>query len=112
MIKVVHMKGCSVVVLSLLAVTPQALASLYSYQNEAGDYVISQTKPKGVAEYAVLTDDGEFVRLVRKQENVPISHWRPWYLPREPDPFKGPDIDLREQAPSVEVEEIDEADSQ
>lgn len=84
-------------------------ATLYSYVAETGDYVLSQNKPKNVDEYAVLTDEGEFVRLVRKNNRdnqVPLSHWRPWYLPREPHPFDGPQTP-REQQPSVTIDEVE-----
>ena len=97
------------VLCTFLGYPAASLADVYSYQNADGDYVVSKTRPKGVAEYAVLTDAGEFLRLVRKQDNVPITHWRPWYLPREPHPFDGPDVDIRPREGEVVVEEVDEA---
>ncbi len=64
-------------------------ADVYAYVNDDGDYVVSRDNPgDSVAEYAVLTDDGEFLRLVRPRDlDVPVTHWRPWFLPRQPDPF-------------------------
>ena len=57
-------------------------------------------------QYAVLSDEGEFIRSVpgRKQQ-IPISHWRPWYLPKEPHEFDGdPDL-MRDREPIVTVDE-------
>jgi len=90
----------------LLALTPAVHAKVYAYVNEHGDYVITQKKPdKSVREYAVLTDDGEFVRLVRAREpNVPITHWRPWFIPRDPEATDAPEI--RERTGVVEIDEV------
>ena len=81
-------------------------AELYAYVNEDGDYVVSQKRPKEPVEYSVLTDDGDFIRLIpAPQENVTITHWRPWFLPREPDPLDGADGPaLRLVATQVETE--------
>lgn len=94
--------------LGLVAATP-AMAKLYSYQNADGDYVISRERPKDIGEYAVLTDEGEFIELVHPPAlDVPISHWRPWYLPPQPNPF----VDAEPEEPSepkVIIEEVDES---
>ncbi len=85
-----------------------ASARLYSYVNEEGDYVVSQKKPKNVDEYAVLTDEGEFIRLVkRKRDDIPITHWRPWYMPNEPDPINPVEPGLEQRTPEVLIEEVD-----
>lgn len=86
-----------------------ARAELYSFVNEDGDYVISKDRPSA-GEYVVLTDDGEFVERIQSPAlDVPISHWRPWYLPREPNPF----ISTEPKPPpegSVVIEEVEESD--
>lgn len=92
----------------LLGFTHGALGNVYAYVNEEGDYVVSQKKPgRNVAEYAVLTDDGEFLRLVRAREpNVPLSHWRPWFMPREQEGLDvTPDLP-RERTGVVEIDEV------
>jgi hypothetical protein len=93
----------------LLACAAQtAHANVYAYVDENGDYIVTQKRPgKQVTEYAVLTDEGEFVRLVQSRDpNVPITHWRPWFIPKEPDPYDGePDI-YREREGTVEVDEL------
>lgn len=95
-------------VLASLSAAPAA-ARLYSYVNEDGDYVVSQKKPKNADEYAVLTDEGEFIRLVKRQsDDVPITHWRPWYLPREPDPINPIEPGMEPRTPEVLIEEVDE----
>lgn len=94
------------VLLACLAHTAQA--DVYAYVDENGDYVVTQKRPgRDVAEYAVLTDEGEFVRLVQSRDpNVPITHWRPWFIPKEPDPYDAdPDI-YREREGTVEVDEV------
>lgn len=85
-----------------------AKADVYAYVNDDGDYVVSRDNPgDSVAEYAVLTDDGEFLRLVRPRDlDVPITHWRPWFLPREPDPFDADPDAIREREGTVEIEEL------
>ena len=94
--------------LVLAAIAPSAAAELYAYANKKGDYVITKNLPKDVNEYAVLTDQGEFVKLVQENDiRAPISHWRPWFLPKEPHPLDGPQIDLPGQEPVVEIEEIE-----
>lgn len=93
-----------------LVATAPVRAELYAYVNEQGDYVVTQERPgkKDAAEYAVLTDDGEFLHLVRPRElDVPITHWRPWFLPKEPDPFDAdPDMIYTERESIVEIEEM------
>ena len=66
-------------------------ADLYSYTNAEGEYVISQKPPKNNdIQYAVLTDEGEFIRMVEgRNQQVPITHWRPWFIPREDEPWEG-----------------------
>lgn len=93
--------------LSMVAAT-RAHAEIYAYVNEDGDYVVTRDNPgKSVGEYAVLTDDGEFLRLVNPRDlDVPITHWRPWFLPREPDPFDAdPDV-YQEREGTVDIEEV------
>ena len=93
--------------LTLLLSSMPALGELYSYTNADGDYVVTRTKPTGVTEYAVISDDGEFVRLVHQSEGrIPISHWRPWFIPKEPHPFDyQPDLEADEPTPVVTIEE-------
>jgi hypothetical protein len=80
--------------------------------NESGDYVISKKRPKAPVEYSILTDDGEFIRLVpAPQESVPITHWRPWFLPREPDPLDAPEPNWEERLPQIDIEEVEEDES-
>ncbi|MFU8816931.1 MAG: hypothetical protein ACNA7W_16410 [Pseudomonadales bacterium] len=104
------MKTLAVMAISmgLLAVTPHtAQANVYAYMDENGDYVVTKKRPgKGVREYAVLSDDGEFIRLVQPRDlDVPITHWRPWFIPKEPDPYDAdPDI-FREREGIVEIQE-------
>jgi hypothetical protein len=89
-----------------------AHATLYSYTNADGEYVVSQSPPADKnTQYAVLTDDGEFVRMVpgRNQE-VPITHWRPWFIPKEPHPFDSVPGAERDRAPVVTVDEDERSD--
>ena len=86
-----------------------ALANLYSFTNAEGEYVVSQKPPKDKnTQYAILSDEGEFIRMVPgRQQNVPITHWRPWFIPRDPEPWEGnpnPDV-IREREPVVTVDE-------
>ena len=37
------------------------------------------------------------------------SHWRPWFLPREPDPLDAPEPKWEERVPQIDIEEVDEA---
>jgi len=73
-----------------ILVNTAVFAEYYSYMNEASEYVITRERPKNLTvEYAVLTDGGEFIRSVQpktvtKRQNIPIDHWRPWFMPREP----------------------------
>ncbi|MEQ8857540.1 MAG: hypothetical protein RIC56_02725 [Pseudomonadales bacterium] len=99
-------------VFATLWATGTAHAEVYAYVNDDGDYVVTRELPHArVGEYAVLTDDGEFLRLVNPHElDVPITHWRPWFLPKQPDPYDGnPDL-YEEREGVVEIEELDEAD--
>jgi ABC-type glycerol-3-phosphate transport system substrate-binding protein len=92
-----------------LLASASAAADLYAYVNENGDYIISKKRPKAPVEYSILTDDGEFVRLVpAPQDNVPITHWRPWFLPREPDPLDAPTPNWEERIPQIDIEEVEE----
>ena len=93
--------------LALALATPVG-AELYSYENAEGDYVISQERPES-GEYAVLTEDGEFIELVSTPSlQVPITHWRPWYLPQQPNPFD-PVQPAGPAEPTVTIEEVGEA---
>jgi hypothetical protein len=95
-----------------LSVAGPASADVYSYMNEDGDYVVSKQRPQAAGEYAVLTDDGKFIELVRPPTlRVPITHWRPWYLPREPNPLDPIEPDTLPE-PKVIIEEVDQADGQ
>lgn len=87
-------------------------ADVYAYVNDNGDYIVTPDKPgRDVPEYAVLTDDGEFVRLVRPRElDVPITHWRPWFLPKEPDPYDGDPDAYGEREGTVGIEELEDED--
>ena len=92
-----------------LAFAAEAAANLYSYANEDGDYVISKERPRTSDEYAVLTDDGEFIELVHpRATDVPITHWRPWYLPKQPNPLDPVTPDTVPE-PKVIIEEVDDA---
>ncbi len=92
-------------------VTQSAWARLYSYVNSEGDYVITRTKPKNVDEYSILTNDGEFIRLVTARDrNVPISHWRPWFLPKEPHPFDAKP-QPKDRVPTVVVDEVERTEA-
>lgn len=97
---------------ALVAMLPASgHANLYSFTNADGEYVISQKPPadKNI-QYAVLSDEGEFLRMVPgRRQNVPITHWRPWFIPNEPEPWEGnpyPDLP-REREPVVSVDEVD-----
>ena len=98
--------------LCLLAGTSNGYAEIYSYTNADGDYVVSQSKPKDrTISYAVLSDEGEFIRMVEgRGKEVPITHWRPFFLPKEPHPMDGPDLRRDEQEPVVNIDEIEPAD--
>lgn len=109
-----HLKtltGCLCFIAAVLT-APPAAAHLYAYVNEDGDYVISQKRPGKGVEYAILTDDGEFVRLVQPRDpNVPITHWRPWFIPEVADPL---DLDLQEfeeREGRVGIEEVEPGDA-
>ncbi len=99
--------SCAAVLLGLAA--GPAAAEIYAYVNEDGDYVVTKDNPgKSVGEYAVLTDDGEFLRLVNPRDlDVPITHWRPWFLPREPDPFDADPELYEEREGTVGIEEVE-----
>lgn len=90
-----------------LAAGAPVQADVYAYVNDAGDYTISRERPGDeVAEYAILSDEGEFLRLVRPSNlDAPVSHWRPWFIPKDPDPFDGPSPDFEDREGTVEIEE-------
>lgn len=94
---------------ALLVAAPLGQAEVYAYVNDHGDYVVTPKVPgKDVAEYAVLTDDGEFLRLIRPgNTEVPVTHWRPWFLPRQPDPFDADEGIYDEREGTVGVEELE-----
>jgi hypothetical protein len=103
--------GCLCFV-AVLLLAPTAGATLYAYVNEDGDYVISQKRPGKGVEYAILTDDGEFVRLVQPRDlNVPITHWRPWFIPQEIDPFELDLEPVEEREGRVGIEEVEPGDA-
>jgi hypothetical protein len=91
-----------------------AHGEVYAYVNEGGDYVVTRDNPgRNVGEYAVLTDDGEFLRLVRpRDQDVPISHWRPWFLPKQPDPYDADPDRYREREGVVDIEELEKEERQ
>jgi len=97
-------------ILVLLTVSAPAHAVIYSYNNADGDYIVSQNKPTDRdISYAVLSDDGEYIRSVsgRKQQ-LPVGHWRPFWLPKEPHELDGrPDME-HEREPVVTIDELDE----
>ena len=84
-----------------------AKAVVYSFTNTDGQYVVSQKPPKNKnIQYAVLSDEGKFIRSVpSRQQQIPITHWRPWYLPKEPHEFDADPNLIRERVPTVTVEE-------
>ena len=102
------------VLVSLLAVAAPTAAEVYSYANEDGDYVISKSKPKNPnISYAILSDDGEFIRMVEgRGKQIPITHWRPFFLPKEPHPYDGQPPEQVEQEPVVTIDEVDKAQSE
>ena len=85
-------------------------ATLYSFTNAEGQDVVSQKPPKDRnIQYAVLSDDGEFIRMVHgRDQQVPITHWRPWFIPKDPDPLDGDPELIREREPVITVEEESE----
>ncbi len=97
----------TIAIVLVLLIGPGVQGALYSYTNSDGNYVVSQHKPaQPDIEYAVLTDEGEFVRLVRSRtKQIPIGHWRPWYFPKEPHHLDGIVEEGREPTPVVTVEE-------
>ena len=100
-----------VLILSILMFAAgNAAAEIYSYTNSDGDYVVTQQKPDDPnISYAVLTDEGDFVRMVEgRNKQIPISHWRPFFLPKEPHPFDGPEVDIevRESQPVISIDEV------
>ena len=105
--------GIGLIVLSLIW-SDQVFADIYSYQNKVGEYVVSKDRPKDIEEYAVLTDEGEFIRLVStRRNNVPITHWRPWFIPKEPHPYDyQPPESGEEQTPVITIEEDSESTKQ
>ena len=101
--------GVALVSLAVAHIPQTSWADLYSYTNAEGEYVISQKPPKNEnTQYAVLTDEGEFIRMVEgRNQQVPITHWRPWFIPREDEPWEGnPNPDMpRERKGVVTVDE-------
>ena len=97
--------------IGLLAGAANGYAEVYSYTNAEGDYVVSQSKPKDrTISYAVLTDEGEFIRMVEgRGKQVPITHWRPFFLPKEPHPFDGPNVESEQQEPVISIDEVERA---
>jgi hypothetical protein len=95
------------IILALIVLSAPAHAVLYSYTNADGEYVVSQTRPVDKnTQYAVLTDEGEFIRLVRgNNQRLPVTHWRPWFIPKEPHPWDGPADSPSEREPVVTVDE-------
>ena len=91
---------------ALISLAPAANAVLYSYTNADGEYVVSQTRPQDKdTQYAVLSDEGEFIRSVPgRNQQVPITHWRPWFIPKEPHPWDG-EPETRDREPVVTVDE-------
>ncbi|MDZ7671006.1 MAG: anti-sigma factor domain-containing protein [Gammaproteobacteria bacterium] len=104
------MKLSIIITFAALCWSVASRADVYAYVNDNGDYVVTPDKPgRNVAEYAVLTDDGEFIRLVRPRDmDVPITHWRPWFLPKEPDPYDADPELYREREGTVGIEELPE----
>lgn len=96
-----------IIALTLIVLTAPAHAVLYSFTNEAGEYVVSQKRPSDKdTQYAVLSDEGEFIRSVPgRNQRVPVTHWRPWFIPKEPHPWDGEPEIPREQEPVVTVDE-------
>lgn len=96
-----------VLAISLFALAPNADAVLYSYTNADGEYVVSQKRPENKnTEYAVLSDDGEFIRMVPgRDQRMPVTHWRPWFIPKEPHPWDAAPHDSSDREPVVTVEE-------
>lgn len=94
---------------ALVVLAAPAHAVLYSYTNADGEYVVSQKRPKDKnTQYAVLSDDGEFIRLVPgENERLPVTHWRPWFIPKEPHPWDPDPVEIQEREPVVTVEEAE-----
>lgn len=92
-----------------LAFADVAQGEVYAYMNESGDYVVTPARPgKKIREYAVLTDDGEFLRLVHPRDpDVPVTHWRPWFIPKQPDPYDTDEDAYREREGVVGIEEVE-----
>lgn len=97
------------IVIGLLFLTQSAVAEVYAYTNTDGDYVVSQSRPKDRdISYAILTDEGEFIRMVEgRGKQIPITHWRPFFLPKEPHPMDGVEPEFREQEPIINIDEVE-----
>ena len=55
----------------LLMWAGSATAEIYSYTNSDGDYVVTQNRPDDPnISYAVLTDEGDFIRMVRGSQQT------------------------------------------
>lgn len=95
----------------LFILSPLCGAEIYSYTNADGDYIVSQNKPKDPdISYAVLSDEGDFIRMVEgRKERLPITHWRPFFLPKEPHPFDA-QPEARERTPGVRIDELERED--
>lgn len=91
----------------LWLLTSPAQAVIYAYNNQDGDYVVSQTKPEDEhIGYTVLSDEGEFIRMVPgRSQRLPISHWRPFWMPEEPNPLSADPSQQPDPEPVVTVEE-------
>lgn len=93
--------------LLLLLTSLSVKADIYSYNNTDGDYIVTQKKPTDPdITYAVLSEEGDFIRMVTgRNQQIPVGHWRPFWMPREPHPLEGdPDL-IREREPVVIIEE-------
>lgn len=104
------------VILMGVALTVPVQAEIYTYTNEEGDYIVSQKKPKNRdISYAVLSDEGEFIRMVEgRSAQVPITHWRPFFLPREPHWLDGPDeqpFPRQDAEPEIRIDEVGDVES-
>ena len=93
--------------IAALVAVQTAHATLYSFTNAEGQYVVSQKPPADKSiQYAVLTDEGEFIRMVPGSgQQIPITHWRPWFIPKEPHPWDADPEVMREREPIVTVDE-------
>ncbi|MEQ9450145.1 MAG: hypothetical protein RJQ07_01055 [Pseudomonadales bacterium] len=100
------------VLFSAALLSTNAEAEVYAYTNADGDYIVSQKKPANPdTSYAVLTDEGEFIRMVEgRKKQIPITHWRPFFLPKEPHPLDGVAPDFDDAEPDIGIEEVEPED--